>query len=95
MPLSINAATSGSIHAIMENLVASPPASLPFPVKGMSKRRWMVDTDSGPIVQLECLDDPGQAIVFAIDPVTVRNGQKRQVASCRMRTRLGLWVANG
>ena len=33
--------------------------------------------------------------VFAIVPVTVRNGQKRQVASCRMRTRLGLWVANG
>ena len=52
MPLSINAATSGSIHAIMENLVASSPASLPFPVKGMSKRRWMVDTDAGPIVQL-------------------------------------------
>ena len=71
MPLSINAATSGSIHAIMENLVASPPASLPFPVKGMSKRRWMVDTDSGPIVQLECLDAPGQAIVFA---TTARDG---------------------
>ena len=71
MPLSINAATSGSIHAIMENLVASPPASLPFPVKGMSKRRWMVDTDAGPIVQLECLDAPGQAIVFA---TTARDG---------------------
>ena len=71
MPLSINAATSGSIHAIMENLVASPPASLPFPVKGMSKCRWMVDTDARPIVQLECLDAPGQAIVFAI---TARDG---------------------
>ena len=64
MPLSINAATSDSIHAIIENLVASPPASLPFPVKGMSKRRWMVDTDAGPTVQLECLDAPGQAIAF-------------------------------
>ena len=64
MPLSINAATSGFIHAIMENLVASPPASLPFPVKGMSKRRWMVDTDAGPIVQLECLDAPGTGNCF-------------------------------
>ena len=58
MPLSINAVNSGSIQAITENLVASPSGSLPFPVKGMSKHRWMVDTDAGPIVQLECLDAP-------------------------------------
>ena len=66
MPLSINAATSGSIHAIMENLVASPPASLPFPVKWMSKRRWMVDTDAGPIVQLECFDTTEDSIASGL-----------------------------
>ena len=73
MPLSINAATSGSIHAIMENLVVSPPACLHFPVKGVSKRCWMVDTDAHPIVQLECLDSLGQAIVFA---TTARDGSR-------------------
>ena len=54
--------------------MALPPASLSFPVKGMSKRRRMVDTDAGPIVQLECLDASGQAIVFA---TTARDGSGR------------------
>ena len=91
MPPSINAATSGFIHAIMENLVASPPPSLPFPVKGMSKRRWMVDTDAGPILQLECLDAPGQAIVFA---TTLRDGSGPLLAAFTTMLLLEDTIAN-
>ena len=63
--------TASPITAIMDNLVTSTPPSLPFPVKVMSKRRWMAETDAGPIVQLECLNSPGQVIMFA---TTARDG---------------------
>jgi hypothetical protein len=59
------------IAAIMDQMVTTPPASLSFPVTAMSKRRWMLETDAGPIVQLECLESPDRAIIFA---TTARDG---------------------
>ena len=56
---------SAPIITIMAGLVASAPSTLVFPVTAMSKRRWLIETDAGPVVQLECLDSPNRALIYA------------------------------
>ena len=56
---------SAPIITIMDGLVASAPSTLVFPVTAMSKRRWLIETDAGPVVQLECLDSPNRALIYA------------------------------
>ena len=53
------------IITIMDDLVSAAPSTLMFPVTAMSKRRWMIETDAGPVVQLECLDSPNRALIYA------------------------------
>ena len=54
---------SAPIITIMDGLVASAPSTLVFPVTAMSKRRWLIENDAGPVVQLECLDSPNRALI--------------------------------
>ena len=56
---------SAPIITIMDGLVTSAPSTLVFPVTAMSKRRWLIETDAGPVVQLECLDSPNRALIYA------------------------------
>ena len=56
---------SAPIITIMDGLVTSAPSTLVFPVTAMSKRRWLIETDAGPVVQLECLDSPNLALIYA------------------------------
>lgn len=60
-----------AITSIMSKLVEEPPQAMPYPVTALSKRRWMAETDAGPIVQLELLDDGERAFVYA---TTARDG---------------------
>lgn len=59
------------IKAQMNELVQNPPASGPCEVMALSKRRWMIESEAGPIVQLELLDDDVTALVYA---TTARDG---------------------
>ena len=62
---------SAAISSIMSGLVETPPEAMPYPVTALSKRRWMTETDAGPIVQLELLDGGERALVYA---TTARDG---------------------
>ena len=55
----------------MNELVQNPPASGPCVVTALSQRRWMIEGETGPIVQLELLDDDLTAFVYA---TTARDG---------------------
>ena len=59
------------IKAQMNELVQNPPASGPCEVMALSKRRWMIESEAGPIAQLELLDDDVTALVYAM---TARHG---------------------
>ena len=59
------------IKAQMNELVQNPLASGPCEVMALSKRRWMIESEAGPIVQLELLDDEVTAFVYA---TTARDG---------------------
>ena len=59
------------IKAMMNELVQNPPATGPCEVTALSQRRWMIESDTGPIVQLELLDDDVTALVYA---TTARDG---------------------
>ncbi len=45
------------ISNIMNDLVQNPSEAMPYQVQAMSQRRWLIEADPGPIVQLELLDD--------------------------------------
>ena len=59
------------IKAQMNELVQNPPATAPCEVTALSQRRWMIESEAGPIVQLELLDDDVSAFVYA---TTARDG---------------------
>ena len=59
------------IKAQMNELVQNPPVSGPCEVTALSQRRWMIESEAGPIVQLELLDDDVSAFVYA---TTARDG---------------------
>ena len=62
---------TAAISSIMSGLVESPPQAMPYPVTALSQRRWMAETDAGPIVQLELLDGGERALIYA---TTARDG---------------------
>ena len=53
------------IIIIMNDLVSVAPSTLIFQVTAMSKRRWMIETDAGPVLQLEYLYLPNRALIYA------------------------------
>ena len=59
------------IKAQMNELVQNPPVAGPCEVTALSQRRWMIESEAGPIVQLELLDDDVSAFVYA---TTARDG---------------------
>ena len=59
------------IKAMMNELVQNPPAAGPCDVTALSQRRWMIESETGPIVQLELMDDDVTALVYA---TTARDG---------------------
>jgi hypothetical protein len=54
-----------SIKARMNELVQNPPDSGPCMVTALSQRRWMIEGETGPVVQLELLDDDLTAFIYA------------------------------
>ena len=58
------------IIAAMNTLVQTQTEAMPYPVTALSQRRWMIEADPGPIVQLELMDD-GSAMIYA---TTARDG---------------------
>ena len=56
---------------MMNELVQNPPAAGPCDVTALSQRRWMIESEIGPIVQLELMDDDVTALVYA---TTARDG---------------------
>jgi len=58
------------IIAAMHTLVQTQTEAMPYPVTALSRRRWMIEADPGPIVQLELMDD-GSAMIYA---TTARDG---------------------
>ena len=59
------------IKAMMNELVQNPPVAGPCDVTALSQRRWMIESETGPIVQLELMDDDVTALVYA---TTARDG---------------------
>ena len=59
------------ISNIMNDLVQNPSEAMPYQVQAMSQRRWLIEADPGPIVQLELLDDGRNALIYA---TTARDG---------------------
>ena len=59
------------ISNIMNDLVQNPSEAMPYQVQAMSQRRWLIEADPGPIVQLELLDDGRSALIYA---TTARDG---------------------
>lgn len=59
------------IKTLMNDLVQNPPAAGPCEVTALSQRRWMIESEAGPIVQLELLDDDIGAFIYA---TTARDG---------------------
>ena len=59
------------ISNIMNDLVQNPSKAMPYQVQAMSQRRWLIEADPGPIVQLELLDDGRSALIYA---TTARDG---------------------
>lgn len=59
------------IKAQMNELVQNRPASGPCEVTALSQRRWMIESEAGPVVQLELFDDDVSALVYA---TTARDG---------------------
>lgn len=54
----------------MNTLVQNQTEAMPYPVTALSKRRWMIEAEPGPIVQLELMDD-SSAMIYA---TTARDG---------------------
>ena len=59
------------IKAMMNELVQNLPAAGPCVVTSLSQRRWMIESETGPIVQLDLMDDDVTALVYA---TTARDG---------------------
>ena len=59
------------ISNIMNDLVQNPSEAIPHHMQVMSQRRWLIEADPGPIVQLELLDDGYSAPIYA---TTARDG---------------------
>jgi len=53
------------ISNIMNDLVQNPSEAMPYQVQAMSQRRWLIEADPGPIIQLELLDDGRSALIYA------------------------------
>ena len=53
------------ISNIMKDLVQNPSETMPYQVQAISQRRWLIEADPGPIVQLELLDDGRSALIYA------------------------------
>ena len=53
------------ISNITNNLVQKPSEAMPYQVQVMSQRRWLIEADPGPIVQLELLDDGRSELIYA------------------------------
>ena len=56
--------------AAMNTLVQTQTEAMPYPVTALSARRWMIEAEPGPIVQLELMDDD-TAMIYAS---TARDG---------------------
>ncbi|MGC6453366.1 MAG: hypothetical protein ACON31_05620 [Candidatus Puniceispirillaceae bacterium] len=56
--------------AAMTTLVQTQTEAMPYPVTALSARRWMIEAEPGPIVQLELMDDD-TAMIYAS---TARDG---------------------
>jgi hypothetical protein len=54
------------VTEIMRELIESQIDTMPLPVAELARRRWMAGNESGPIVQLELMDDGKRGIIFAI-----------------------------
>ena len=52
------------IITAMNSLVKTQTEAMPYPVLALSKRRWMIEADPGPVVQFELMDD-GTALIYA------------------------------
>ena len=74
------------ISNIMNDLVQNPSDAMPYQVQAMSQRRWLIEADPGPIVQLELLDDGRRALIYA---TTARDGSGPLRSS--FITKLMLW----
>ncbi len=59
------------ISNIMNDLVQNPSEAMPYQVQAMSQRRWLIEADPGPNIQLELLDDGRSALIYA---TTARDG---------------------
>ena len=59
------------ISNIMNDLVQNPSEVMTYQVQAMSQRRWLIEADPAPIVQLELLDDGRSALIYA---TTARDG---------------------
>ncbi len=53
------------ISNIMNDFVQNPSEAMPYQVQAMSQRRWLIEVDPDPIVQLELLDDGRSALIYA------------------------------
>ena len=66
------------ISNIMNDLVQNPSEAMPYQVQAMSQRRWLIEAEPGPVVQLELLDDGRSALIYA---TTARDGSGPQRTS--------------
>ena len=79
------------ISTIMNDLVQNPSEVMPYQVQAMSQRRWLIEADPGPIVQLELLDDGRSALIYA---TTARDGSGPLRSSFITMLMLGDTIAN-
>ena len=59
------------ISNIMNDLVQNPSEAIPYQAQAMLQRRWLIEADPGPIVQLELLDDGRSELIYG---TTARDG---------------------
>ena len=52
------------ISNIINDRVQNPSEAMPYQVLAMSQRRWLIEADPGPDVQLELLDDGRSAPIY-------------------------------
>ena len=53
------------ISNIINDFVQNPSEAMSYQVQTMSQRRWLIEADPGPIVQLELLADGRSALIYA------------------------------
>ena len=79
------------ISNIINNFVQNPSEAMPYQLQAISQRRWLIEADPGPIVQLELLDDGRSELIYA---TTARDGSGPQRSSFIMMLMLEDTIAN-